>query len=62
MSNHRLVGSKGCALGGSRAEPWPLLPSPVPPGPETDMRSSPRAGVAKSLSGWAYPFEPAGVQ
>jgi hypothetical protein len=22
MSNHRLVGSKGCALGGSRAAPW----------------------------------------
>jgi hypothetical protein len=25
MSNHRLVGSKGCALGGSRAEPWPYF-------------------------------------
>jgi hypothetical protein len=22
MSNHRLIGSKGCALGGSRAQPW----------------------------------------
>jgi hypothetical protein len=39
MSNHRLIGSKGYALGGSRAEPWALLPSLVPPGPETDMRS-----------------------
>ena len=51
MSNHRLVGSKGCALGGSRAEPWPLLPFLVLPGPETDMRSSPRAEVAKSVGG-----------
>jgi hypothetical protein len=25
MSNHRLAGSKGCALGGSRAEPWPCF-------------------------------------
>jgi hypothetical protein len=27
-----------------------------------DGTASPRAGVAKSLSGWTYPFEPAGVQ
>jgi hypothetical protein len=39
MSNPRLIGSKGYAFGGSRAEPWALLPSLVPPGPETDMRS-----------------------
>jgi hypothetical protein len=31
MSNHRLVGSKGCALGGSRAEPW-LASFPGSPG------------------------------
>src|SRR5208337_1423020 len=38
--NHRLAGSKGYALGGSRAEPWPyfLLPGGSP-GQETDMRS-----------------------
>jgi len=30
MSNHRLAGSKGSALGGSRAEPWPYFPSRVP--------------------------------
>ena len=33
------AGSKGYALGGSRAEPWPYFPSLVLPGPETDMRS-----------------------
>ena len=37
---HRLVGSKGSALGGSRAEPWSYFPSLGSPGPETDMRSS----------------------
>jgi hypothetical protein len=30
MSNHRLAGSKGSALGGSRAEPWPYFPSRGP--------------------------------
>jgi hypothetical protein len=30
--------------------------------PQLDGTASPRAGVAKSLSGWTYPFEPAGVQ
>ena len=33
------AGSKGCALGGSRAEPWSCFPSPGSSGPETDMRS-----------------------
>jgi hypothetical protein len=30
MSNQRLIGSKGCALGGSRAEPWPYFPPCFP--------------------------------
>jgi hypothetical protein len=39
MSNLRLiVGSKGYAPGGSRAEPWPCF-LPWFPGLETDMRS-----------------------
>jgi hypothetical protein len=29
---------------------------------QLDGTASPRAGVAKSLGGWTYPFEPAGVQ
>jgi hypothetical protein len=33
------AGSKGCALGGSRAEPWSCFPSPGSSGPETDMKS-----------------------
>jgi hypothetical protein len=49
MSNHRLIGSKGYALGGSRAEPWALLPSLVPPGPETDMRSLRQVGCREAV-------------
>ena len=36
-----IAGSKGSALGGSRAEPWVLLPFTRLPGLETDMRSTP---------------------
>ena len=39
MSNHRLVGSKGFALGGSRAEPWPCF-----------LPSFPRAGNGHEVS------------
>ena len=60
MSNHRLIGSKGCALGGSRAQPWSCF-----------LPWFPRAGNghevfaegrwAKRAVSWMYPFGSAGV-
>jgi hypothetical protein len=59
-SNHRLVGSKGFALGGSRAEPWPcFLPSfpragnghEVPPPPPRLWVLNAAASFADAASG-----------
>ena len=62
VANTEQTGSKGSALGGSRAEPWPYFPSLGSPGPETDMRSiAPRAlPVHRSFAAAAQPIIEAG--
>ena len=54
---HRPAGSKGCALGRSRAEPWSCFPSPGSSGPETDMRSW-RRGASACADGSAAESAP----